>query len=71
MPKRGGGSSQRYNNNVGNGGGRYNAPEDFDDFGQYTGVQENEPSSNLNIMYSYRCGGSPATQGSKQAARQL
>nr|NP_524660.1 small bristles, isoform A [Drosophila melanogaster]Q9U1H9.2 RecName: Full=Nuclear RNA export factor 1; AltName: Full=Protein small bristles; AltName: Full=Protein tip-associating [Drosophila melanogaster]AAF47959.3 small bristles, isoform A [Drosophila melanogaster]CAB64382.2 tip associating protein [Drosophila melanogaster]CAC41645.1 nuclear RNA export factor 1 (NXF1) [Drosophila melanogaster] len=32
MPKRGGGSSQRYNNNVGNGGGRYNAPEDFDDF---------------------------------------
>lgn len=55
MPKRGGGSSQRYNNNVGNGGGRYNAPEDFDDFGQYTGVQENEPSSNLNIMYSYRC----------------
>ncbi|EDX17590.1 sbr [Drosophila simulans] len=32
MPKRGGGSSQRYNNNVGNGGGRYTAPEDFDDF---------------------------------------
>ncbi|XP_017045756.1 nuclear RNA export factor 1 isoform X2 [Drosophila ficusphila] len=31
MPKRGGGGGRGYNNNVGNGGGRYSALEDFDE----------------------------------------